>query len=75
MANSILGSSSPATAPQGGSPMQGFNPGMLNQLKQFKSSFKGNAKQQVMQMVQQGLRSNEQLQQAMQMAQQFKGFF
>lgn len=48
-------------------------PQMLNQIRRFRGSFKGDPKQQVMSMVQQGMRSNEQLQQAMQMAQQFKG--
>lgn len=46
---------------------------MLQQLQQFKSTFRGNPKQQVMRMMQQGLRSNEQLQQAMNMARQFQG--
>lgn len=58
-------------AQQGGMNM----PQMLGQIKRFKGAFKGNAKQQVMSMVQQGMRSNEQLNQAMQMAQQFKGLF
>lgn len=46
---------------------------MLQQLQQFKSTFRGNPKQQVMRMMQQGLRSNEQLQQAMSMARQVQG--
>lgn len=46
---------------------------MLQQLQQFKSTFRGNPKQQVMRMMQQGLRSNEQLQQAMNMARQVQG--
>lgn len=58
-------------AQQGGMSM----PQMLQQIRQFKGAFHGNAKQQVMSMVQQGLRSNEQLQQAMQMAKQFQNFF
>lgn len=47
---------------------------MLQQLQQFKSTFRGNPKQQVMRMMQQGLRSNEQLQQAMNMARQVQSF-
>lgn len=58
-------------AQQGGMSM----PQMLSQIKRFRGAFKGNAKQQVMSMVQQGLRSNEQLQQAMQMAQQMQNLF
>lgn len=58
-------------AQQGGMSM----PQMMQQIKRFGSVFKGDPKQQVMSMVQQGLRSNEQLQQAMQMAQQFQSMF
>lgn len=68
MANSILGQSAPS-----GNSM--ITPEMLQQFKQFKSTFRGNPKQQVMRMVQQGLRSNQQLQQAMNMAQQMQGLF
>lgn len=70
MANSILGMQS-RNIPQGNS---AFSPEMLQQLKQFKNTFRGNPKQQVMSMIQQGLRSNQQLQQAMNMAQQLQGF-
>lgn len=70
MANSILGAQS-QVSPRGNS---AFSPEMLQQLKQFKNTFRGNPKQQVMAMVQQGLRSNQQLQQAMNMAQQLQGF-
>ena len=52
-----------------------FDPAMMQQIKQFAKTFKGNPKDQVMSMVKQGLRSNEQLQQAMQMAQQLHGMF
>lgn len=58
-------------AQQGGMNM----PQMLQQIRRFSGAFRGDAKQQVMSMVQQGLRSNEQLQQAMQMAQQLQNFF
>lgn len=68
MANSILSGGT-------GSPMQGFNPQMIQQIQQFGKMFKGNPKQQVMNMIQQGTRTNEQLQQAMQMAKQVKGMF
>lgn len=67
MANSIIGAT-----PQPNNSM--LSPEMVQQFKQFKSSFQGNPKQQVMRMVQQGLRSNQQLQQAMNMAQQLQGF-
>lgn len=70
MANSILGAQH-QVAPRGNS---AFSPEMLQQLKQFKNTFRGNPKQQVMSMMQQGLRSNQQLQQAMNMAQQLQGF-
>lgn len=71
MANSILGNQ--GRLPQGNNSM--LTPEMLQQFKQFKSTFRGNPKQQVMRMVQQGLRSNQQLQQAMNMAQQMQGLF
>lgn len=70
MGNSILnrGASQPTTA------MGGINPQMLQQLQQFKNTFKGNPKQVVMNMLQQGQITNPQLQQAMQMARQIQGF-
>lgn len=70
MGNSILnrGASQPTTA------MSGINPQMLQQLQQFKNTFKGNPKQVVMNMLQQGKITNPQLQQAMQMARQIQGF-
>lgn len=80
MANSLIRftqGQSPATmgpaqlAQQGGMNM----PQMLSQIKRFRGAFKGDAKQQVMSMVQQGMRSNEQLQQAMAMAKQLEGMF
>lgn len=81
MANSLMrftqqqaspGMTGPAQlAQQGGMSM----PQMLSQIRKFRGAFKGDAKQQVMSMVQQGMRSNEQLQQAMQMAQQLQGMF
>ena len=66
MANSIIGNNSPNP---------GVDPNMLNQIKQFAQTFKGDPKTQVMQMVRQGMRSNEQLQQAMNMARQLQGMF
>lgn len=68
MANSILGQMQ--SVPSGNS---AISPEMVRQFQQFKNTFRGNPKQQVMSMVQQGLRSNQQLQQAMSMAQQFRG--
>lgn len=71
MANSILGNQ--GRLPQGNNSM--LTPEMLQQFNQFKNTFRGNPKQQVMNMVRQGLRSNQQLQQAMNMAQQMQGLF
>lgn len=67
MANSILNQ---MQQPVMRSNNSAISPQMLQQLQQFKSTFRGNPKQQVMRMMQQGLRSNEQLQQAMNMARQ-----
>lgn len=64
MANSILGNRG-ATIPQGTS---GINPQMLQQLKAFKASYKGNPQQAVMDMLRRGVINNSQLQQAMQAA-------
>ena len=68
MANSILNSSGP-TQPVGQSPI---NAQMLQQLSEFKKSYKGNPKQAVMQMLQRGQITNPQLQQAMQIAKQIQ---
>lgn len=51
------------------------NTNVLQQIKQFKNNLKGNPKQAVMQMLQNGQLSQPQLQQLMQRANQFKGFF
>lgn len=82
MANSLMRfTQGQSSAPGNMGPMQlaqqgGMNmPQMLNQIKRFRGAFKGDAKQQVMSMVQQGMRSNEQLQQAMAMAKQMEGMF
>ena len=69
MANSILGNQ--GKLPRGNNSM--LTPEILQQFNQFKNTFRGNPKQQVMNMVRQGLRSNQQLQQAMNMAQQLQG--
>lgn len=71
MANSVINSSM-EMLPQKNNSM--VTPEMLQQFKQFKNTFRGNPKQQVMNMVKQGMRSNQQLQQAMNMAQQIQGF-
>ena len=68
MANSILNSSGP-TQPVNRSPI---NYQMLQQLSEFKKSYKGNPKQAVMQMLQRGQITNPQLQQAMQIAKQIQ---
>ena len=69
MANSILGGGL-SPQPTGNSML---SPQMIQQFNQFKNTFRGNPKQQVMNMVHQGMRSNQQLQQAMNMAQQIQG--
>ena len=74
MANSVLDNLNLKQPVQNPSPA-GFNLEMIQQVKQFAKTLKGNPKDQVMRMVQQGLRSNEQLQQAMNMARQFLGMF
>lgn len=71
MANSVI-NSSVGMLPQKNNSM--VTPEMLQQFKQFKNTFRGNPKQQVMNMIKQGMRSNQQLQQAMNMAQQIQGF-
>ena len=73
MSNSVLNNLSSERSSQNVS--SGFNPEMLQQIKQFAKTIKGNPKDQVIRMVQQGLRSNEQLQQAMNMARQLQGMF
>lgn len=52
-----------------------LNPNMMSQIKQFAKSLKGDPKAQVMNMVQQGVRTSDQLQQAMNVARQFQGMF
>ena len=47
---------------------------MIQQFNQFKNSFKGNPRDTVMQMVNSGRISQEQLNMAQQMAKQFEGF-
>lgn len=69
MANSILGSNNNM---QPGSGANSLNPQIINQLNAFKKSYKGDPKQAVMQMLQQGRITNPQLQQAMQMAKQIQ---
>lgn len=64
MTNSILGNRG-ATTPQD---TAGINPQMLQQLKAFKASYKGNPQQAVMDMLRRGVINNSQLQQAMQAA-------
>ena len=67
MANSILNQ---MQQPVMRSNNSAISPQKLQQLQQFKNTFRGNPKQQFMRMKQQGLRSNEQQQQAMNMARQ-----
>lgn len=72
MANSILGNNG-GTSTQQMPDNNMLSPQMIQQFNQFKNAFRGNPKQQVMNMVRQGMRSNQQLQQAMNMAQQIQG--
>lgn len=68
MANSILGSNLQPTNNMGGNnPLQ-----MVQQIKNFGRNLKGDPKQMVMNMVQNGQITNPQLQQAMQMAKQIQ---
>lgn len=68
--NSILGKNNNNTpSPRGNNPME-----MLNQFKQFASSFKGDPKQEVMNLVQNGKMSQAQLQQLMGMTKQVGRF-
>lgn len=65
--NSLLGATPSANT------QPGISPQVLSQFQQFKNSFRGNPKQAVMQMLQNGQITNPQLQQAMQMAKQLQG--
>ena len=68
MANSILGSNPQRTNNMGGNnPLQ-----MVQQIKDFGRNLRGDPKQMVMNMVQNGQITNPQLQQAMQMAKQIQ---
>lgn len=69
MANSILGS---GVQTQATNTTGIIGPQMLQQLSEFKRTYKGDPKQAVMQMLQQGKITNPQLQQAMQMAKQIQ---
>ena len=59
--------------PMFNAPMNNPMLNMINQFKQFKNTFTGNPKDTVMQMVNSGKISQEQLNQLQQMAQQFQG--
>lgn len=71
--NSILSRNSHSVASQPANTVGCINPQMLQQFQQFKNSFKGNPKQIVMNMLQNGQITNPQLQQTIQMAKQLKG--
>lgn len=76
MRNSQFPMNGSATNPQQLAQAGGMNMNqMIGQIRNFKNLFHGDPKQKCMEMIQQGLRSNEQLNQAMAMAQQFKGMF
>ena len=57
--------------PQMGGAMGNFQ-NLMNQFNQFRSMFRGNAQQEVQQMLNTGRINQEQLNQAMQMAQSFR---
>ena len=59
--------------PMFNAPMNNPMLNMINQFKQFKKTFTGDAKSTVMQMVQSGQISQEQLNMAQNMAKQFQG--
>lgn len=69
MANSILGS---GVQTQATNTTGIIGPQMLQQLSEFKRTYRGDPKQAVMQMLQQGKITNPQLQQAVQMAKQIQ---
>lgn len=70
MGNSILNSQRNVTP----NPANRFNPEMVQQFNQFRRNFTGNPQQAVMNLMSQGLLSNEQFQQLSQMARQFQTF-
>lgn len=70
MSNSILNSQLNATP----NPANRFNPEMVQQFNQFRRNFNGNPQQAVMNLIKQGMMSNEQFQQLSQMASQFQNF-
>ena len=71
MGNSILNRQINSTNVQQ-NPVNGASPNMLQQLNQFKQTFSGNPQQTVMNLMRQGVMSNEQFQQLSQMARQFQ---
>ena len=71
MGNSILNRQANSTNVQQ-NPVNGMSPNMLQQLNQFKRTFSGNPQQTVMNLMRQGVMSNEQFQQLSQMAQQMQ---
>ena len=70
MGNSILNRQ--PNVPQGLA--NSINPQMMQQFNQFRRNFNGNPQQAVMNLLQQGMMSNEQFQQLSQMANQFRNF-
>ena len=68
MGNSIL--SKQTSVPQGLA--NSINPQMMQQFNQFRRTFNGNPQQAVMNMLQQGVMTNQQFQQLSEMANQFR---
>ena len=71
MGNSILSNRQP-NVQQGQN--NAFNPQMIQQFNQFRKTFNGNPQQAVMNLMRQGMMTNEQFQQLAQMANQFQNF-
>lgn len=70
MGNSILNRQ--PNVPQGLA--NSISPQVMQQFNQFRRNFNGNPQQAVMNLLQQGMMSNEQFQQLSQMANQFRNF-
>ena len=70
MGNSILNRQT--NVPQGLA--NSMNPQIMQQFNQFRRNFNGNPQQTVMNLLQQGMMSNQQFQQLSEMANQFRNF-
>lgn len=75
MQNLPNSATSQAAMPQMAPGNMPIDPSMIQKFQEFKKTFTGDPKAQVMAMLQQGKIGNGQLQQVMQMANQMKGLF